>query len=138
MKKLAVATATTTIAALGSLVLAPAAQADPYPRSIDTQCVAFADGTVAPSANARVRFTWTADGNVAPSGSVRFVVKRANGVIVKRGSIWKPARRDTKRVKLTFDTPGNFIVKFRTNTGPSSVFQNCKATTDTIKVRERF
>ena len=133
------ALAATTFAALGSLLIAPAAQADPYPRSIETNCVVnVEDNTISPSANARVRFTWTADGNVSPRGSVKFVVKKANnGVVVKRGSFFIPKNTDSKKFNLLFENQGKFIVKFRTNTGPSSVFQNCETTTDAIKVRGR-
>jgi hypothetical protein len=139
MKKTAIAAATT-FAALSTMLIAPSAHAEPYPRSIDTQCVVnVEDGTISPSANARVRFTWTADGNVSPRGSVKFVVKRANnGVVVKRGSFFMGRSTESKAFKLAFEDEGKFIVKFRTNTGPSSVFQNCEATTDTIKVRDRF
>jgi hypothetical protein len=137
MKKTAIAA--TTFAALSTMLVAPA-HAAPYPRSIDTQCVAnVADNTISPSANARVRFTWSADGNVSPRGSVKYVVKKANnGVVVKRGSFFKPRSLQTKRFKLAFEDKGRFIVKFRTNTGPSSVFQNCQVATETIKVRDRF
>jgi hypothetical protein len=139
MKKTAIAAATT-FAALSTMLIAPAAHAEPYPRSINTQCVAnVADNTISPSANARVRFTWTADGNVSPRGSVKFVVKRANnGVVVKRGSFFVPRSTETKTFKLAFENEGKFLVKFRTNTGPSSVFQNCQVSTENIKVRDRF
>lgn len=139
MKKTALAAATT-IAALGSMLIAPAAQAAPYPRSIDTQCVVnVEDNTISPSANARVRFTWSADGNVSPRGSVKFVVKKANnGVVVKRGSFFKPTGTKTVSNKLVFEKAGRFIVKFKTNAGPSSVFQNCQVSTETIKVSKRF
>jgi hypothetical protein len=138
MKKTAIAA--TTLAALGSMLIAPAAQADPYPRSVNTNCVVnVEDNTISPSSNARVRFTWTADGNVSPRGSVKFVVKKANnGVVVKRGSFFKPKGTKTVTNKLVFEDAGKFIVKFRTNTGPSSVFQNCQVATETIKVRNRF
>lgn len=135
MKKMAVALATTTIAALGTLAVAPAAQADPYPRSVDTQCVAVTASTkVAPGETVRVKFKWTAEGNANPKGTVNFVAKRKNGVVVKRGSFFSPAKATTKTVALSFPK-GNYTVQFRTATGPNSVFQNCSASTDTIRVR---
>ena len=139
MKKTAIAAATT-FAAFSTMLIAPAAQAAPYPRSINTQCVVnVEDNTISPSANARVRFTWTADGNVSPRGSVKFIVKRANnGVVVKRGSFYMSKNIRTKSFKLAFEDQGKYTVKFRTNTGPSSVFQNCETSTDTIKVRTSF
>jgi hypothetical protein len=138
MKKTAIAA--TTFAALSTMLIAPTAHAEPYPRSIDTQCVVnVEDNTISPSSNARVRFTWSADGNVSPRGSVKFIVKKANnGVVVKRGSFFKPKGTKTVTNKLLFENEGKFIVKFKTNTGPSSVFQNCQVSTETIKVRDRF
>jgi hypothetical protein len=140
MKKTAVALATTTITAFGSmLVVAPAANADPYPRSIDTECVAVAaDVTVRPGQRVKVRFKWTADGNLTPRGTVKYTVTRKKTGTVERGSFWSGAQNQTQKRFFSFERKGNYYVDFRTTLGPQSVFRNCSASTEKIKVRNKF
>ena len=139
MKKMAVATATTTLLALGSLVIAPAAQADPYPRSIDTECVAVAaDTKVAPGEAVKIRFKWTAEGNITPKGTVKYVVTRKKTGTVESGSFWSSATKKGVTKTFTFKRTGNYYVEFDTKAQKTSVFKNCSATTAKIKVRKGF
>ncbi|WP_210438958.1 hypothetical protein [Nocardioides xinjiangensis] len=139
MKKMAVAAATTTIAALGSLVVAPAAQADPYPRSIDTECVAVAaDTTVGPGDTVKIKFKWTADGNITPKGRVEYVVRRVRTGVVETGSFWSGAANKAQTKNFSFERKGNYYVEFDTAAKSTSVFRNCSASTAKIKVRNRF
>lgn len=125
----------TAIATLGTLALAPAAQADPYPRSIETQCSAtVADSRIRPDQDARVRFTWTAEGNASPGGPVDWVVRR-NGRVYDRGSF--NSGGGTRSFRFQF-SKGNYRVIFQTDTPRTSVFRNCSDSTPTIKVRNRF
>ncbi|WP_374457519.1 hypothetical protein [Nocardioides sp.] len=139
MKKMAVATATTTLVALGSLVMAPAAQADPYPRSIDTSCVAVADDTqVAPGEAVKVKFKWTAEGNVTPKGTVKWTVRNTKTGTVETGSFWSGAAKKAVTKTFTFASKGNYYVEFDTKAQKTSVFKNCSTSTSKIKVRKRF
>ena len=136
MKKMAVATATTTLVALGSLVISPAAQADPYPRSVDTQCIAVAaDTKVGPGDRVKVKFKWTADGNVTPKGRVSFTVTRKRTGTVERGWFWASG---TKKRNFSFERRGNYVVRFATAAPDDSILRNCSARTAKIKVRNRF
>jgi hypothetical protein len=139
MKKLAVAAATTTVAALGLTLLAPAAQADPYPRSIDTSCVAVAaDTTVGPGDKVKVKFKWTAEGNITPKGDVKFVVTRKGTGTVERGSFFSGAKKQSSIRVFRFARKGNYYVQFQTTTNSKSVFRNCSTSTSKIKVRKNF
>lgn len=138
MKKTAIAAATT-FAALSTMLIAPAAHAEPYPRSIDTTAVAVADDlTVNPVDYVRVKFKWNSEGTADPVGRVIWkVVNERTGVIVKRGDFWDGRDDLVTRVRFTLQR-GNYRVFFRTRTGENSVFQNARALTDVIKVRKRF
>ena len=139
MKKMAVATATTTLVALGSLVISPAAQADPYPRSVDTQCIAVAaDTKVGPGDRVKVKFKWTADGNITPKGRVKWTVMRKKTGVVQQGSFWSGAKKQATTKRFSFERKGNYYIEFETATKASSIFRNCTATTSKIKVRNRF
>ena len=139
MKKMAVAAATTTIAALGSMLVAPAAQANPYPRSIDTSCVAVAaDTKVGPGDEVKVKFKWTADGNITPKGRVNYVVTRKGGGTVEKGFFWSGAKKQSSINYFSFDRRGNYYIDFETGAMNTSVFRNCSASTSKIKVRNRF
>lgn len=139
MKKMAVATATTTLVALGSLVLAPAAQADPYPRSIDTECVAVAADTKVGLGDAvKVKFKWTADGNITPKGRVDYTVTRVRTGEVDSGTFWSGAAKKAQTKTFSFERTGNYYIEFSTKAQKTSVFKNCSASTDKIKVRKGF
>ncbi len=139
MKKLAVAVATTTITALGSMLIAPAAHASPYPRSIDTSCVAVAaDSTVGPGDRVKVKFKWIAEGNVTPKGRVNYVVIRKGSGTIEKGFFWSGAKKQSSVNYFSFDRRGNYYIKFKTSTSSQSVFRNCSASTSKIKVRNRF
>lgn len=138
MKKMAVAAATTTIAALGSMLIAPAAQAAPYPRSIDTQCVAVAaDSKVAPGDRVKVKFKWTAEGNITPKGRVNYTVIRKGTGKVEKGFFWSGAKKQASVNFFSFARRGNYYVEFQTATSKDSVFRNCSTSTSKIKVRGR-
>lgn len=138
MKKMAVAAATTTIAALGSMLIGPAAQADPYPRSIDTECVAVAaDSKVGPGDRVKVKFKWTAEGNITPKGKVKYAVIRKGSGTVERGSFWSGATKQSSVNVFSFARRGNYYVEFQTATSKQSVFRNCSTSTSKIKVRGR-
>lgn len=139
MKKMAVATATTTLLALGSLVIAPAAQADPYPRSIDTTCVAVAaDTKVGPGDSVKIKFKWVADGNVTPKGRVNYTVTRKKTGVVDKGFLWSGAKKQSSKLFVKLQRTGNYYVEFETAVSKKSVFKNCSASTSKIKVRKKF
>ena len=140
MKKMTVAAAATSFAAVASmLVAAPAAQADPYPRSVDTACVAVAaDTKVGPGDRVKVKFKWTADGNITPKGRVKWTVMRKKTGVVQQGSFWSGAKKQATTKRFSFERKGNYYIEFETATKASSIFRNCTATTSKIKVRNRF
>lgn len=138
MKKTAIAAATT-FAALSTMLIAPAAQADPYPRSVDTVCVAVAaDTKVGPGDRVKVKFKWTAEGNITPKGRVGYTVIRKRTGVVETGSFWSGAQDKTSVKFFRFKRTGNYFVEFETKAKASSIFRNCSASTDKIKVRKRF
>lgn len=138
MKKTAIAAATM-FAALSTMLVAPAAQADPYPRSVDTECVAVAaDTTVGPGDSVKVKFKWTADGNITPKGRVDYTVIRKRTGTVERGSFWSGAANKTQTRTFSFKRTGNYYVEFQTKAKATSIFRNCEASTEKIKVRKRF
>jgi hypothetical protein len=138
MKKTAIAAATT-FAALSTMLIAPAAQADPYPRSIDTACVAVAaDSKVGPGDRVKVKFKWTAEGNITPKGRVNYTVIRKRTGTVDKGFFWSGAKKQSSVKYFRFARTGNYYVEFETATKASSVFRNCSASTSKIKVRKRF
>ena len=138
MKKTAIAAATT-FAALSTMLIAPAAQADPYPRSVDTECVAVAaDTKVGPGDSVKVKFKWTADGNITPKGRVSYTVTRVRTGTVESGSFWSGAANRTQTRNFTFERTGNYYVEFQTKAKATSIFRNCSASTEKIKVRKRF
>ena len=138
MKRTAIAAATT-FAALSTVLIAPAAQADPYPRSIDTECVAVAaDTKVGPGDRVKVKFKWTADGNITPKGRVDYTVTRVRTGVVEKGSFWSGAANKTQTRNFTFERTGNYYVEFETKAKATSVFRNCSASTEKIRVRKRF
>jgi hypothetical protein len=137
MKKTAIAA--TTLAALGSMMIAPAAHADPYPRSVDTECVAVAaDVTVGPGDDVKVKFKWTADGNLTPKGRVAYTVTRVRTGTVETGSFWSGAANRTQTRIFSFKRTGNYYVEFETKAQTTSIFRNCSASTEKIKVRKSF
>lgn len=138
MKKTAIAAATT-FAALGSMLIAPAAQAAPYPRSVDTACVAVAaDSKVGPGDRVKVKFKWTADGNITPKGRVKYTVTRVRTGTVETGTFWSGAANRTQKRFFRFKRTGNYYVEFQTQAKASSIFRNCSASTEKIKVRKKF
>ena len=133
------ALAATTFAALGSLLIAPAAQADPYPRSIDTECVAVAsDTTVGIGDSTKVKFKWTADGNITPKGTVKYAVIRKGSGTIEKGSFWSGGANRTQTRTFSFERRGNYYVEFQTKTQDTSIFRNCSASTEKIKVRKKY
>jgi hypothetical protein len=138
MKKTAIAAATM-FAALSTMLVAPAAQADPYPRSVDTECVAVAaDTTVGPGDSVKVKFKWTADGNITPKGRVKYTVIRKRTGVVDTGTFWSGAANKTQTRIFRFERTGNYYVEFQTQAKATSIFRNCEASTEKIKVRKRF
>ena len=138
MKKTVIAAATT-FAALSTMLIAPAAQADPYPRSIDTACVAVAaDTKVGPGDRVKVKFKWTADGNITPKGRVNYTVIRKRTGVVEKGFFWSGAKKQATVRYFRFARTGNYYVEFETAAKRTSVFRNCEASTSKIKVRKRF
>lgn len=136
MKKMTAAAAATTFAAVASMLVAPAAQADPYPRSIDTQCIAVAaDTKVGVGDTVVTKFKWTASGNVTPKGRVTYTVQLKKTGTVQQGSF----RADgTKKRSFKLRARGNYVIRFETAAPDTSVLRNCSARTATIKVRKRF
>jgi hypothetical protein len=138
MKKTAIAAATM-FAALSTVLVAPAAQADPYPRSVDTECVAVADDTrVGPGEAVKVKFKWTADGNITPKGRVKYTVIRKRTGVVDTGFFWSGAANKTQTRIFRFKRTGNYYVEFQTKAKATSIFRNCEASTEKIRVRKRF
>lgn len=138
MKKTAIAAATT-FAALSTMLIAPAAQADPYPRSVDTACVAVADDRkVGPGDRVKIKFKWTADGNITPKGRVDYTVIRKRTGVVEKGSFWSGAANRTQTRIFSFKRTGNYYIEFQTKAKATSIFRNCEAMTEKIKVRKRF
>ncbi|MCU1438978.1 hypothetical protein [Nocardioides sp.] len=136
MKKTAIAT---TFVALSTMLIAPSAQAAPYPRSIDTACVAVAaDSKVGPGDRVKVTFKWTADGNITPQSRVTYTVTRKGGGAVESGFFWSGAKKQSSVKFFRFARNGNYYVDFETATKRTSVFRNCEASTSKIKVRNRF
>jgi len=138
MRKTAVAAATT-FAALSTMLIAPAAQADPYPRSIGTQCVAVAaDSKAGPGDRVKVKFKWTAEGNITPKGRVNYTVTRKKTGTVEKGFFWSGAQKQATSKFFRFKRTGNYHVEFASAAKASSVFRNCEASTSKIRVRRGF
>ena len=138
LKKTAIAAATT-FAALSTTLVAPAAQAAPYPRSIDTQCIAVAaDSKVGINERVKVKFKWTADGNITPKGRVKYTVTRVRTGTVETGTFWSGAANRVQKRFFRFKRTGNYYVEFQTQAKASSIFRNCSASTEKIKVRKKF
>ncbi len=139
MKKYVVAVATTTIATLGSMLVAPAAQAAPYPRSVDTDCIAVADDNrVRPREQVKVKFKWTAEGNLTPSGRVEYAVIRKGTGVVDRGAFYSNSRSESSVNFFRFSRSGTYYVRFATDTRRDSIFRDCSTSTSPIKVDRRY
>jgi len=117
---------TALVVTMAGLVVAPAANADPYPHSIATYCHAKAKTNPIPT-TVRPRFIFwiTTDGNGVPHTNVHITIKRkSTGHVVRRTTRWYDGGKPTWAFKKLHN-PGRYKFILRTATGANSVYKNC-------------
>ena len=124
MKKFATLFATSALALVGTLV-APAAQADPYPQSVETTCTVTTNTPVPKGRTVRVRVNWFSAGNASPRGDIRVNVIRLKDDKLVR-SVERYFSGDALTYKFTDLRPSGYKVRVIASTPASSVFQGYK------------
>ena len=127
MKKFATLFATSALMLVGTLV-APAAQADPYPQSVATTCTATTNSPVTEGQTVRIRVEWTSAGNATPRGDVQVnVISKKDDEIVRsveRYYAGKPLTFKFKGLKA-----GGYQVRIAATTPATSGFKSYRTRT---------
>ena len=120
---------------LAGLSFAPAAHAEPYPHSVDTQCTAVVKRSPVAAGVAPVfRYRWVTVGTAAPTGKVKIrVIRRKTGDVVQRSSRAYTGERTSYSVR-PIQKRGRYDVVFVARGGAESVFENC-TTRATFRVK---
>ena len=116
---------TALIVSISGLVLAPAANAAPYPHTVPTDCHArLLDSKITTKQKPSAFFRITTQGNYTPSARVTIrITRNSTGRTVERAQRFYNGGTE----KWTFSRlgKGTYTVSFRAQTADRSVFKNC-------------